>query len=229
MNLIQLNELYLNDLDSVVTYGNTQTKKFRGTHIFRKYVSEHTTIDGINLSEYTLLNSDKNVWIWSDLHIGHNNIIKYSQRPFNALEHMHDVLIDNFNSCVSKNDISIWVGDVGFGTDGFINSVLDRFNGYKILVLGNHDINKGKVRKLNFDEIHLTYKIDAIDLSLILSHYPIDNLSIDYINVHGHLHIGRELNSDQHINVNCEFHEYMPINLQDLLLIARMRKIAMEG
>ena len=40
----------------------------------------------------------------SDLHFGHFNIIRYDNRPFNSVDEMDKVLIDNWNSVVSDND-----------------------------------------------------------------------------------------------------------------------------
>ena len=46
-----------------------------------------------------------NHWFTSDVHFFfHKNIIKYSNRPFNDVNHMNDSLINNWNSVVGEND-----------------------------------------------------------------------------------------------------------------------------
>lgn len=169
-------------------------------------------------------------WVWSDLHFGHKNIIRFSDRPFPSVEAMTIELVDNFNMCVGSNDKSIWVGDVAFLKDPKANEILNECNGYKILVVGNHDFHHKKLKKLNFDETYLFYVVPTPEVDLVFTHYPIMRYLLPWpnINIHGHIHIGGDykLDSDQHINVNCEFHDYMPIQLEWLIEQARMRVIS---
>lgn len=79
-------------------------------------------------------------WYTSDLHIGHHNILRYSQRPFNSIEEHDQALIDNWNDCVGKDDL-VWVlGDMTI--NGGMKKGLDalkQLKGRKRLVTGNHD------------------------------------------------------------------------------------------
>lgn len=169
-------------------------------------------------------------WVWSDLHFGHKNIIRFSDRPFASLDAMTAELIDNFNMCVGPNDKSIWVGDVAFLKDSKANEILDQCNGYKILVVGNHDFNHKKLKQLNFDETYLFYLVETPEVDLMFTHYPIMRylLPWPYINIHGHVHVGGDykFESDQHINVNCEFHDYLPVQLEWLIKQAHQRVIS---
>ena len=79
------------------------------------------------------------IFITSDTHFSHKNIIKYCNRPFSSVEEMNSVLTDNWNSIVSKDDLVIHLGDFSFGrTIESIKNHLDKLNGNKILILGNH-------------------------------------------------------------------------------------------
>jgi len=79
-----------------------------------------------------------NIYLTSDLHIGHEASIEFDQRPFRNLHHMHDVLVNNFNSTVRTCDTTFFLGDVGFGGD-ITKEILLSLNGQKILIRGNHD------------------------------------------------------------------------------------------
>lgn len=172
----------------------------------------------------------KKVWVWSDLHFGHKNIIKYSKRPFTDTDAMETELLAAFNSIVGPDDISIWVGDIAFQADSRTNEQLALMNGYKILIIGNHDFNHKKLRNLDFDETHLVYSASDEKVDLAFTHFPLGNLDKSIINVHGHQHVGEEHwtdNSQQHINVNCEFHEFKPVSLDQIAKWARIGRISM--
>ena len=228
-----LRDLYLEDLGKIVCYdGHNERPRVRHVGNWERVRSVLT--EGAEQVMFPLADDDKrDVWLWSDLHFGHKNIIRFSDRPFDDVEQMNEYLVANFNDYVGPNDISIWVGDIAFGNDTFANNILDQCNGYKILIVGNHDFNKRKVRDLNFDEIHLLNHIEIEGVDLVLTHYPMFNLPLPYINVHGHIHAGASHDgpsdsSLQHINVNCEFHSYRPINLNDLIKTAKTRRDSME-
>ena len=78
------------------------------------------------------------VWVTSDTHFLHENIIKYCDRPFKDKEEMTEALITTWNEQVGDDDLVIHLGDVTFSKD---YDVLSLLNGKKILVLGNHDPN----------------------------------------------------------------------------------------
>jgi len=227
-----LRDLYLEDLGKEVCYDGHNNRP-RVRHVgnwerIRTFITEGTEQLVLPLDE----NDERDVWIWSDLHFGHKNIINFSERPYDDVEQMDEHLVANHNDYVKENDICIWVGDVAFGNDEFANNILDQCNGYKILIVGNHDFKKRNLRDLNFDEVHLLQHYIIDDIDLVLTHYPMDNLVEPYINVHGHVHIYPPNNyysdSNQHINVNCEFHNYRPINLNEIVRIAKIRRDNMD-
>lgn len=80
-----------------------------------------------------------NVFFTSDWHIGHAASIKFDNRPFKDLDHMHKVLINNFNATVSENSITYFLGDLGIGTPQDLSKIVKQLNGTKIMILGNHD------------------------------------------------------------------------------------------
>jgi len=76
----------------------------------------------------------------ADLHFGHARIIELCNRPFESTEEMDEALIANWNAVVGDPDDLVWVlGDYALGKRQHALTYLDRLNGRKILVIGNHD------------------------------------------------------------------------------------------
>lgn len=75
----------------------------------------------------------------SDQHFGHENIIGYCDRPFNSVDHMNRVMINNWNAVVAPDDTVIVVGDFAMGRIEESLELALELNGDKILVPGNHD------------------------------------------------------------------------------------------
>lgn len=92
-------------------------------------------------------------WFTSDLHLGHTNIIKYTNRPYHTAEEMNEALVDNWNSAVSADD-TVWVlGDVALGPIKESLALIGLLNGHKILLPGNHDrVWKGLAPKRRWDD-----------------------------------------------------------------------------
>ena len=94
------------------------------------------------------------LFITSDTHFGHYNIINYCNRPFKDLNHMDETLIRNWNERIKPNDSVIFAGDFSFknssggkeGEGSKINTSFDylkRLNGKLVMLKGNHDKNNG--------------------------------------------------------------------------------------
>lgn len=236
---VRLRTLYLESLGAMVTYPDQPPRprvRRHGSWAAIQPFGRHgwSATKGIYANHTTPLDvttPGRDVWVWSDLHFGHKNIIKYSDRPFPDTETMNEMLIKNYNDLVKPNDISIWVGDVAFYPDDKANSILHRCNGYKILVIGNHDFNKKDLKKLHFDEIHVVYNLQFGDTVVAFTHYPMDNLPKGWFNIHGHVHKGKpdKAATNRHINVNCEFIDYKPISLLELADIVELMEGMPEG
>lgn len=182
----------------------------------------------------------------SDTHFGHARIIELSKRPFRNFEHMDQMLIENWNSIVGEDDTIFHLGDVALGSWDRWDSILTRLNGYKILVVGNHDrVFKGGQRRQQerfaplyegwFDEVHDSYELTLEDGTEVnLSHFPYDGDSHDEdrysesrlkdegkVLVHGHTHldnvISRSKKNTIQIHVGVDAHNYTPVSEQQVI------------
>lgn len=94
----------------------------------------------------------QNIHFASDFHIGHKNIIKFDNRPFSDVDEMHQVLINNWNSCVGKDDIVFYLGDFSFKNRNLAKWFKDKLNGKIYFIMGNHDrINE--ISGLGFEKV----------------------------------------------------------------------------
>lgn len=227
-----LRRLYIEDLSKIVRYGCVERSRVAHPAKWNKLETIVQLSEGVTEPMALPFNDpDRKIWVWSDQHFFHKNIISFSDRPFYSIEQMNEHLILNHNEYVGENDICIWGGDVGFGATGEINNLLERCNGYKILIVGNHDFNGKKRRKLAFDETHLVYSVDYPDVSMVFTHYPMFNVPWPWVNIHGHLHAfpNPVSDHDRHVNINCEVQEYRPKLLDEVAAQAHMRLLASQA
>lgn len=155
------------------------------------------------------------VYIWSDIHLNHDKIRLYEQRPFDSEEKMNKGILNAWRRTVKKHDTIINLGDVSWRLNKeWMANTLKNLPGYKVLVMGNHD--RGKSVKwwleVGFDEVY-KYPIIYEDF-YILSHEPLYvNESMPYVNVHGHVHSERTTNK-QKFNVSVDSIGFEPISFE---------------
>lgn len=119
-----------------------------------------------------------NVFFTSDTHFNHANILKFCERPFKTIDEMNEVLIDNWNKVVKEDDIVFHLGDFCFGGPQLWNKFLERLNGKKYLILGNHDmqyVSRDSFQKYTirfFEDVAPQMNILIDDWHLYLNHYP---------------------------------------------------------
>ena len=109
----------------------------------------------------------------SDTHFGHTNIIKYCNRPFKDAGEMDRHIVKVWNETVKPTDVVYHMGDVAFTSPEWCKHIIENLNGYKILILGNHDRAEEKMKERGFQEVHQSLEIILGDnIPTNLSHYP---------------------------------------------------------
>lgn len=175
-------------------------------------------------------------WFSSDLHLWHDNIIKYCKRPFKDSKEMNEALLTYHNERVKPGDLWYNLGDICMWRRSnqeadFITEML-KWNGRKHLFLGNHDhFGTDAYIKAGFKKILGTGRWWA---DSIISHYPIYcgpfGIGSAKACVHGHTH---DINIPDHtnldgviqpfINLSVENIGYKPIELDDLIEVIKLR------
>lgn len=159
----------------------------------------------------------KKVFITSDTHFNHANIIKYCDRPFSTTEEMNKALIANWNRVVGPEDTVFHLGDVALAKGhSMLNEFIKPLNGKKILIRGNHDKKSDEdFIKAGFEKV--SYWPIVYDNYFILSHQPMfvtDKLP--YANIYGHVH-NRPEYKDYTANTFCACVErwgYAPVDFE---------------
>jgi calcineurin-like phosphoesterase family protein len=182
------------------------------------------------------------VWLTSDHHFGHANILGYCDRQFANVDEMDEALIKAWNDIVDPKD-EVWhLGDFTLGDWKMARSYFLRLNGY-INVLSNpwhHDSRW--IEGFNAAEVYgvkLVEPIAVIPLGdrkvISLSHYPIevwDRKHYGSYCAHGHSHGVLDADRKEAIldvgvdNVYRLFGEYRPFLLEEALAIMDARREA---
>lgn len=118
----------------------------------------------------------KKMFFTSDWHIGHAKSIEYDRRPFRDVDHMNEVLINNYNSTVTSDGVCYFLGDIGLGNTSALKEVIDRLHGVKVCVLGNHDKNMSAMYAAGFDIVVYGAVLYVAGERVTMSHCPLVGL-----------------------------------------------------
>ena len=178
------------------------------------------------------LTKNPNIFFTSDFHIGDPKILVGDSRPFHNLDDMSETLIQRWNSVVSDDSITYFLGDLSNNCDiEYTKSIVHQLNGEIRFILGNHDNIDTLIRLKRFTDIQ-TYKQliieDNHDTHYIeLSHYPLltwNKSSKGNIHLHGHTHqtisnseYGNSYYKRMVMDVGCMGHNYTPVSIDQVL------------
>jgi calcineurin-like phosphoesterase family protein len=106
---------------------------------------------------------------------------------------MNEQMVKEWNNLIEPEDLVYILGDVAFLPAQKAAEYMNRCNGTKILVEGNHDrkaLNDFTFRNC-FSEVHKYLDINYDGNKVVMFHYPIaewDQMHRGALHFHGHLH-----------------------------------------
>lgn len=173
----------------------------------------------------------------SDTHFGHANILHFDNRPFQTVEEMEEVMVERWNAVVGKGDTVYILGDFCWQKEPEWIRILDRLNGAKVLIVGNHDLSGSATLRKKFQDVKEYKEISDNGRKVVLSHYPIPcykNHFYGWFHLYGHVHNSFEWNMMEHdkclmtelygkacqmYNVGCmmKYMDYTPRTLDEIL------------
>ena len=134
------------------------------------------------------------IWFTSDTHFCHDNILKFSGRPFANVTEMNEELIRRWNETVPEDGIVFHLGDFCMGNSSDWNNIMYRLHGKIYLILGNHDmkqLRKGFMQRFEFVSQQMSIRVGG--QGIILNHNPFLCYGGSYRDVwqlFGHVHSG---------------------------------------
>ena len=189
---------------------------------WQRTVATYRRHAGFELAQPALPNPG-DIYLISDLHLGHANIIHYCSRPFifSDVVEMDRVLLQNWNYTITPHDKVNYLGDLRYGRDApAAVQYRDQLNGSITFIEGNHDDKK-------LDAVP-SATLEYGNNNFLLIHDPADALpSFDGWVIHGHHH-NNDLRcfpfvnfKERRINVSAEVLGYSPVGIQELMRIIR--------
>ena len=180
----------------------------------------------------------------SDLHFRHGNVIKFDNRPFETVFDMENTIINNWNNVIKQEDTVYILGDFCWETEEVWKEILDKLNGNKVLIRGNHDLKSmsASLRK-KFADVKDYKEVKDNGKRVILCHYPMPfyraNYNEDMWHLYGHVHVtleedllndirnlikqkdnrGNSKNRCHFVNVGCmmPWMDYTPRTLEEII------------
>lgn len=135
------------------------------------------------------------IFVTSDTHFGHANIIKYCDRPFKSVTDMNESIIKAWNRMVRPEDTIYHLGDFAFLNQLETAKIIEQLNGKIKIVPGNHDKT---IRALGDSEHYTGFELldSIVEIHLdgtmfVLCHFPIESWhrkEHGSIHLHGHSH-----------------------------------------
>jgi calcineurin-like phosphoesterase family protein len=179
----------------------------------------------------------RDIWVISDTHLGHENILKFTDSAsgnlvrghrFDDVDVMDEYILEKWNSVVKPGDIVYHLGDVFMGSKDRFKNQWPLFNGSKRLIVGNHDDIKFISNGGFFTKVQMWRMFP--EFGLMLSHVPLheSNLlrlkeksgkvsddSVSLVNIHGHTHQNGSPDGP-YLSTCVELRDYTPVHIEDL-------------
>lgn len=135
-------------------------------------------------------------------------------RGFSSADEHDNHIISNWNKIITKKDV-VWIlGDITMEKGDY--AILDRLNGLKKVVLGNHD----KPQHVESLLLHVNKVCGVFRYkNAWLTHIPVHPTELlnNEINIHGHVHRDVKISDKRYINVSIDYRDYVPVLLDGLI------------
>jgi calcineurin-like phosphoesterase family protein len=165
----------------------------------------------------------ENTWVVADTHWGHNNIVRFCDRPAG-----HDrLMVARWAETVPADGVVLHLGDLMYrgGRSWFRDKIAPQLTGReKLLLKGNHDKQTVSYYASCGFKVVEPFSIPYGNGLVEFDHYPYpsdEKAPKNVLRVHGHIHTNGYARGvptrERHVNVGAEVLQYRPANLGTLL------------
>lgn len=160
-------------------------------------------------------------WFTADLHLSHENIIRFCNRPFPDAATMDARMVAELQARVRPDD-DLWIlGDFAASKAtnaqrASVRKMFDAIPGRKHFVVGNHD--RSWIRDLPWESVSPMADIVVDGRRLFLCHYPMvtfPGARRGAIQLFGHVHQNWP-GTRNSINVGVDMWNFLPITLPEI-------------
>ena len=171
------------------------------------------------------------IYFTSDTHFGHDNVIRYCDRPYKTLSEMDEALVENWNQALRPDDTIYHLGDFTLGKREQAEAYFARLNGRIKVVPGGHDkrwLAKGEYHSKSNYPVEILPPLVTIKLTLsgistpqifVLSHYAMrvwDRSHYGSWHLYGHSHCNLPpLPGSLDVGIDCW--GYFPVFLREVM------------
>ncbi|VVB59331.1 Calcineurin-like phosphoesterase superfamily domain protein [uncultured archaeon] len=203
---------------TILSYTFTKLEKYLDKKINK--VPIEIELNNIEQGRISSLFGKRNIFLISDTHFGHTNIIEYCKRPFKSTSEMNRKIIKNWNETIRKKDIVLFLGDMRFGRGSPSTDYwLKKLNGRIYFLKGSHEHDTKSRMTDYYNKLIVKYH----GKRFLLVHDPAD-IPSDWNGwtICGHHHNNQPEEfplvngKTKLINVSVELLNYTPLNINKL-------------
>lgn len=174
------------------------------------------------------------IFVTSDHHFGHENIIKHCNRPFADADEMDQFMVDAWNSVVGPDDTVYHLGDLAHKRtpQERVTEIVGELNGSIELLVGNHELDSTAwfdskapfthrmiINTALFASVNPGYReLFEDDQLVVMSHYAMEtwhDMGKKSWSLHGHSH-GKLKKKTRRLDVGVDTHDFRPWSWKEI-------------
>ncbi len=154
------------------------------------------------------------IYFTADTHFGHERTRVLHKRPFDNVEEMNRVLIENWNATISKNDTVYHLGDFGTPDPQIIQQLNGEMNFLPSMDYDDAETVEILSRRAKIIQPNTVVTFEGQSLQLI--HEPLSAIASDNFYLFGHIHRFQMIKRNG-LCVSMDAHFFKPISLETVL------------